>query len=61
MKKVRETLEIISKEMFNFDFKPVVRLFEDGWKHDHKARPTIKRIFAVTLPDHLNHSYEEYK
>ncbi|KAG9044298.1 hypothetical protein FS837_008390 [Tulasnella sp. UAMH 9824] len=39
----------------------VARLFEDGWKHQQKQLPKIKRIFAISLPDHLNDSYEEYK
>lgn len=39
----------------------VERLFDSGWKHLEKKRPRIKRILAVSLPNHLNESYEAYK
>ncbi|KAG8914619.1 hypothetical protein FRC00_012015 [Tulasnella sp. 408] len=43
------------------NYRKIARLFENGWKHQQKQLPKIKRIFAVSLPDHLNESYEEYK
>lgn len=42
------------------EYEKVARHFENGWKHEHKKVPNIKRIFAVCLPDHLNETYEEY-
>ncbi|KAG8915090.1 hypothetical protein FRC00_008080 [Tulasnella sp. 408] len=43
------------------NYRKIARLFENGWKNQQKQLPKIKRIFAVSLPDHLNESYEEYK
>ncbi|KIO27721.1 hypothetical protein M407DRAFT_23035 [Tulasnella calospora MUT 4182] len=43
------------------DYRKIARLFETSWKHQHKQLPRIKKIFAVSLPDHLNKSYDEYK
>ncbi|KAG9044302.1 hypothetical protein FS837_008394 [Tulasnella sp. UAMH 9824] len=62
-KKLSTTLRLLDPFVWpdSVEYEKVTRLFEDGWKHQHKRRPKIKRILAVGLPDHLKETYEAYK
>ncbi|KAG9044297.1 hypothetical protein FS837_008389 [Tulasnella sp. UAMH 9824] len=62
-KKLTTTLRLLNSAAWSdkLEYEKIVDLFEDGWKHPEKARAMIKRIFVVSLPDHLNESYQEYK
>ncbi|KAG8940328.1 hypothetical protein FRC04_005426 [Tulasnella sp. 424] len=55
------SLRLLDNRYDKEEFSRIHKLFKRGWKHDHKALPDIQRIFAVTLPDPLEHSYLAYK
>ncbi|KAG8891874.1 hypothetical protein FRC01_014478, partial [Tulasnella sp. 417] len=61
-KKLTTTLRVLDEFHWkdSAEYEKVVRLFDNGWKHQNKKRPKIKRILVVCLPDHLNESYEAY-
>ncbi|KAG9044299.1 hypothetical protein FS837_008391 [Tulasnella sp. UAMH 9824] len=62
-KKLSTTLRLLDSSAWpdSAEYEKIARHFENGWKHQHKAVPNIKRIFVVGLPDNLNETYEEYK
>ncbi|KAG8914618.1 hypothetical protein FRC00_012014 [Tulasnella sp. 408] len=62
-KKLTTTLRLLNSAVWSdkLEYEKIADLFEDGWKHPEKSRARIKRIFVVSLPDHLNESYQEYK
>ncbi|KAG8913687.1 hypothetical protein FRC00_001835 [Tulasnella sp. 408] len=62
-KKLFTTLRLLNPFVWpdSVDYREIIRLFEDGWKHKHKTIPKIRRILAVNLPDDLKESYQDYK
>ncbi|KIO27719.1 hypothetical protein M407DRAFT_23033 [Tulasnella calospora MUT 4182] len=62
-KKLSTTLRLLDPSYCSdsIEHDKISRLFENGWKHPEKRLPKIKRILVVSLPDHLNESYQEYK
>ncbi|KAG8988697.1 hypothetical protein FRB90_002601, partial [Tulasnella sp. 427] len=61
-KKMTTTLRMLDEDDIEdaYNYEKISQLFRNGWKHRNKTLPKVLRIFAVSLPDHLNESYEAY-